>query len=203
MPPNITMEFGGDKSKLREDSTVYSIEMPSLTSAAVFSDAFPDVIGGSSSCNEHLASLYFQDSTCDSKRSAPSFSPKEDDESVSTTSSDSSVTRMPTSPLHALCTFVNPIVDTSIDSDSSRLLSHAEKFNSRDNKPLILPSVFVPSNEYTDAPSSCESKTDQLSFLSLRVTYLLVTLVIMLADGLQGTWFIFVCWIIGSFSSCC
>jgi hypothetical protein len=34
--------------------------------------------------------------------------------------------------------------------------------------------------------ASAEKNKDQASFLSLRITYLIVTLVIMLADGLQG-----------------
>lgn len=34
---------------------------------------------------------------------------------------------------------------------------------------------------------STSKEEDQASFLSLRVTYLIVTLVVMLADGLQGT----------------
>ena len=33
-----------------------------------------------------------------------------------------------------------------------------------------------------------DDRADTASFLSLRITYLIVTLVVMLADGLQGAW---------------
>ena len=38
----------------------------------------------------------------------------------------------------------------------------------------------------TIKPTATSAKDDQASFLSLRITYLIVTLVVMLADGLQG-----------------
>ena len=50
-------------------------------------------------------------------------------------------------------------------------------------------SCCTPKEETDVCPSpkdASDSAADQASFLSLRITYLIVTLVVMLADGLQG-----------------
>lgn len=193
MPPNITIDFEGDNKKIRENITLLGMDAPTISSAELLSDVFPAIVFERASSVENKASFHFEDSRCKAKRRTSSFSEKEDDESFSSTSSASSYARMPTSPLQAFCAIVDPMVDSSIDSDSSRLLTRTAGCINHENEPLLFPSKKSSSNESTSVPCPCEIKTDHLSFLSLRLTYLLVTLVIMLADGLQGTQLIIVC----------
>jgi hypothetical protein len=190
------MEFEGDSTKIREDFSLFGMEMSSISSVEILNDSVPGAFFEGASSNGSKASFHFKDSKCDAKKYTSGLSEKEDDESISSTSSEGSYARMPSSPLQTVCSIVCPIIDTSPDSDRALFLLPTTECTSRDSKPLFLPPVYDLSNESTGETSPCHSKTDHLSFMSLRLTYLVVTLVIMLADGLQGAYFIAICWMI-------
>ena len=118
----------------------------------------------------------------------------EDDDAVSSSSSstDSYCVRVPASP-RTTVSDDDPIGDISIDSvDSSTFFHHlSQKIESKDeastrNAPVLLVSHNNDAFELSDPKDKGKECKRNGSYAMLRFTFLLVTLVIMLADGLQG-----------------
>jgi hypothetical protein len=82
---------------------------------------------------------------------------------------------------------IDHIGDISIDTvDSIASSCHVEHCIDTQLEPLVEDSQpLSDSSSKSNAPE--DQKKNQGSYMTLRITYLLVTLVIMLADGLQGT----------------
>ena len=179
---NITMDFDGDNSEIREEVSVDRIEFRPCAPGEV-SDTIIDVFEYLSP-DVSIESFLFNQANCGTAGLAPSFSEKEDYESVCSTSTVSSCTQIPSSPTLTNRSSVEPITSPLIDSSVSLfMIEQPMKCTSRHSKPMFAHSPRIKS---TDASSPLLVNAEQNSFLSLRITYLLVTLVIMLADGLQG-----------------
>lgn len=118
----------------------------------------------------------------------------EDNDTVSSSSSNSGFfcVRIPVSPTSCISA-VDPMADIStdsIDSDAcfhplSQINKDEDKGLARNSPGLVEPSFEIEVNCEQNAP--IEKNKKDVSYAMLRITYLLVTLVIMLADGLQGT----------------
>jgi hypothetical protein len=101
-------------------------------------------------------------------------------------------TRIPATPTSDVSASEPLLVDVSVDSVDPNIFYHPlAQCMDNESEPYIknLNSFNSLTNTISSAKSSVKLRNvaaDQSSYTTLRITYLLVTLVIMLADGLQG-----------------